>query len=90
MVGVGGGLGEQGSRQRIIDISGPDELWPNGSFADGKADFTFVGFTQLEAALKGLATDLCASSVKITKEVDAIETGRSTISRSDWKFTGNV
>ena len=70
VVAVGEGS-RANSRNRIVQISGPDELVAGGSFGEGRADFTFVGFAQLEAALKGLATELCAASVKLTKEVDA-------------------
>ena len=89
VVAVGEGFSSR-SRDRIIAISGPDELGAGGSFANGRADFTFVGFNALAAALRALATDLCASSVKVTKEVDADRDGAFDDPAGGFTFTGNV
>ena len=88
VVAVGQGFSEN-SKPRIQAISGNDPLGPGG-FGDGKADFSYIGFDLLAQSLKKLATDFCASSVKVTKEVDSDLDGQFDDPAGGWKFTGNV
>ncbi|MEI2702806.1 MAG: hypothetical protein V9E83_10445 [Baekduia sp.] len=89
VVGVGDALSDASSQAHIADISGTDKYpSPNPTFSQG--DYTLVtNFSDLETALKNIATELCKSSVTITKQVDNSD-GQGYNAANGWTFTGNV
>jgi uncharacterized repeat protein (TIGR01451 family) len=70
-VAVGAGLSSQSSLNRIIDVSGPDVFSGSGTFDISTTDvYRQPDFSQLEAALREAAFQLCAPSVNVRKRLD--------------------
>jgi uncharacterized repeat protein (TIGR01451 family) len=91
VVGVGAALQNAQSENRLRVISG-DQKYPSPQSSFGQADYTLVSnFSSLQASLRDIATQLCASSVTVTKEVDADGPGgQGYLPAPGWDFTGNV
>ncbi len=88
VVGVGDALLDGTSQSHMQDISGPDK-YPSPTPAFGEGDYMTVdNFGTLEATLKNLATELCKSSITVTKQVD--EGTGSYQPANGWDFTADV
>ena len=86
-LGVGSAVTKPQSATRLTAVSGTDQI-PPASIQTG--DYTLVqNFGDLAAALAKLATELCQSSVTVTKLVDDLD-GKGYQPKSDWKFTTSV
>lgn len=85
-VGVQGEEADTPDLANIAAVTGPD-VYSGSNFP--QADYTSTNFAGLDAALKEIATDLCQSSVTITKLVDE-GTGGGYQPASGWQFSGNV
>jgi len=85
VVGVGNGLQNAASMQRLEDISGPDVFTGSpDTFDVQNDDVTLVAdFADLEAALRDIAFQLCGSSVTVTKRVGGVVA-------EGWEFTADV
>lgn len=86
-IGVGQGVTDPLSGLRIQAVSGT-RSFPENSIET--ADYTLVtDFTELEEALRDLASNLCNVTVTVTKETD--EARRDAwVSRAGWGFSGRV
>ncbi|HWK25246.1 MAG TPA: VWA domain-containing protein [Solirubrobacter sp.] len=85
-LGVGSAVTGPESAARLTAISGFDE-YPSRPF--GTADYTLVkDFSSLQAALRVMVTELCQSSVTVTKLVDEGDG----VFRPDagWRFTASL
>lgn len=72
MFGIGVGLTDAASEQRLNDVTGDEELTLDGSgnpnIPFGTADYTIApDFTKLQAIINAFVRDLCAPSVNVTK-----------------------
>ena len=86
-LGVGSAVTKPQSATRLTAVSGTDQI-PPASIETG--DYTLVqNFGDLAAALAKLATELCQSSVTVTKLVDNLD-GKGYQPKADWKFTTSV
>jgi len=89
VVGVGDGVTDATSQSHMADISGPDK-YPSPTPTFGEGDYMTVdNFGTLEATLKNLATELCKSSITVTKQVDE-GTGNGYQPANGWDFTADV
>ena len=87
VIGVGDGVTDPLSAIRLQAVSG-DKSFP--TYPLSIADYTLVtDFTELEEALRNIASNLCNVTVTVTKETD--DTGRDAwTSKATWGFTGRV
>jgi len=88
-VGVGAALDNTTSRTRLTQISGPDVALSTAAFNISTTDVLAVDdFSNLAAALRAIVTQLCQSSVTVTKQVDD---GAGYVNAgAGWQFTGGV
>ena len=91
VVGIGNGLNNATSQQRLRDISGNDEFTGSPDVLDIETDDVarVTDFMDLEAALRQVAFDLCAPSLTITKLAD--DNGDGTFEPAQgWEFNAGV
>ncbi len=88
-VGVGAALDNSTSRNRLVQVSGPDVATTTAQFNISTTDvFAVSDFSNLAATLREVVTQLCRSSVTVTKQVDD---GNGYVNAgAGWEFTGNV
>ena len=72
MFGIGVGLTDANSEQRLNDVTGDEELTLDGlgnpNIPFGTADYTIApNFTSLQAIVKAFVRELCAPSLNVTK-----------------------
>src|SRR5262249_4460229 len=85
VMGVGAAVTGAASAARLTAISGFDR-YPQADF--GTADYTLISnFADLIDALKKVATEMCQSSVTVTKLVDQVD-GHGYQPAGGWTFTG--
>jgi uncharacterized repeat protein (TIGR01451 family) len=96
MFGIGVGLTDANSEQRLNDVTGDDELTLDGSgnpnISFGTADYTITNdFTGLGKVIKAFVRDLCAPSVNVTKNLQLANGTTVPAGASDpWNFTATV
>ena len=91
VVGVGNGLNNAASQQRLRDISGDDEFTGSPDELDIEIDDVarVTDFADLEAALRQVAFDLCAPSLTFTKLADDDGDGTFGLAQG-WEFNADV
>ncbi|MCB0957918.1 MAG: DUF11 domain-containing protein [Acidimicrobiales bacterium] len=96
MFGIGIGLTDSSSEQRLNDVTGDEELTldssgvPNRPF--GEADYTIApNFSQLESIVAAFVRDLCAPSLNVTKFLQKADGTTVPAGAGDpWTFTADV
>ena len=83
VVGVGGGLSDPASQQRLQDISGPNVAPPATVDIETNDVLLVTDFSDLEAEMRQIAFQLCAPAVSFTKKVGGTAT-------AGWDFVASV
>lgn len=93
-IGVGAALQNPSSAGRLVQIAGPDVFDGTGTFDISTTDVYLEGdFSQLEAALRNAAFQLCAPSVSVRKLYDPTPDPDSlddAIAGVGWEIDGTV
>jgi uncharacterized repeat protein (TIGR01451 family) len=96
MFGIGVGLTDAASEQRLNDVTGDEELTLDGSgnpnISFGTADYTIApNFTSLQAIVKAFVRELCAPSVNVTKFLQKADGTTVQAGAGDpWTFNATV
>ncbi|WP_421119358.1 hypothetical protein ACE2AJ_18670 [Aquihabitans daechungensis] len=96
MFGIGVGLTDAASEQRLNDVTGDEELTLDGlgnpNIPFGTADYTIApNFTSLQAIVKSFVRELCAPSLNVTKFLQKADGTTAQAGAGDpWTFNASV